>query len=356
MLPTLYKKDSTGSIRVWAVQVEDDEVVVSHGLLGGAVVENRTRCVAKNVGRANATTPHQQAMAEAQAKWKKQIERERYTEDRSGEDNNAFLAPMLARDYTKVGHQLNWEEQVWGQCKYNGHRSLWDKSKQTLWSRKGTPITAPHEAIEQIQDLSARIGVNLDGELYNHGSPLNTISSAVKKRNSLTPNLIFVLFDVAEADMIYDERRLLLESLDLSEYSHIELAQTVPLAAPYAVKEWHDQFVREGYEGLILRENASKYAFGSRAKGLMKYKEFQDDEFLIVDVKPDVHGKQGILECITAEGKTFNCRCRGKDEYREWLLENKSLVIGKFATVRYFSITPYGLPEFPVGLVIGDEK
>lgn len=354
MLPTLYKKDSTGSIRVWEVCAEDDEVVVSHGLLGGAIVENRTRCVAKNVGRANATTPREQALAEAQAKWKKQIERERYTEDRSGEDNNAFLAPMLARDYTKVGHQFDWSQQAYAQPKLDGNRQIWDVCRETLWSRKGTQTLAPIHIIEQLKSLGYEH--SLDGELYIPGVPLNQIMSATKKRNALTDQLEFHIFDVA-IDKPFHEREAMLRDLKgaVRNLHGVKIVDTVPIEKD-EVLTFHNELVEAGYEGLILREGASTYASGQRAKGLMKYKAFKEDEFLIIDVKPDVHGKQGILECVTPEGKTFGCRSRGKDEYREWLLENKTQVIGKFATVRYFALTEYGAPQFPVCVAIGAEK
>ena len=354
MLPTLYKKDSTGSTRVWAVQVEDDEVVVSHGLLGGAIVENRTRCVAKNVGRANATTPREQALAEAQAKWKKQIERERYTEDRSGEDNNAFLAPMLARDYTKVGHQFDWSQQAYAQPKLDGSRQVWDVSRETLWSRKGTQTLVPTHIIEQLKSLN--YAHSLDGELYIPGLPLNQIMSATKKRNALTDQLEFHIFDVAISDPFherYEELQYLRR--EIKSLPSIKIVDTLPIKKD-EVLTFHNELVEDGYEGLILREGGSTYAFGQRAKGLMKYKAFKEAEYLIIGVNPDVHGKQGILECVTPEGKTFGCRSRGKDEYREWLLENKSQVIGRFATVRYFALTEYGVPQFGVSVAIGDEK
>ena len=169
-LPNLYKKDSKGNTRIWNVKVEDDEVIVTHGLEGGSLIENRTRCVPKNVGRANATTAQEQALAEAQSKWNKQRDRERYSMDYTLDvDTNDAIAPMLARDYTKVGHQLDWSAPVYVQPKLDGNRVTYDVRTGTLWSRKGTEITVPSHITEQLRTVG--INTPLDGELsvsYTH--------------------------------------------------------------------------------------------------------------------------------------------------------------------------------------------
>ena len=70
---TLYSKDSKGELRVWSIYTEGAEVVVKHGKLGGKVQEKRYTAEAKNQGKANETTPEQQAILEAEAKYVKQL-------------------------------------------------------------------------------------------------------------------------------------------------------------------------------------------------------------------------------------------------------------------------------------------
>ena len=110
-LPTLYQRDSKGKERQWSVHTEGAEVVVQYGLVGGKIAEKRTTSKAKNVGKANETTPEQQALLEAKSKWTKQIEREDYHEDI--DKAGLQLRPMSARDYTKVGHQVDWDKGRW---------------------------------------------------------------------------------------------------------------------------------------------------------------------------------------------------------------------------------------------------
>ena len=54
---TIYKKDSKDKIRIIKYYTEDDCIVQLSGLENGKLVERRSICVAKNVGRSNETTP-----------------------------------------------------------------------------------------------------------------------------------------------------------------------------------------------------------------------------------------------------------------------------------------------------------
>ena len=76
-LPTLYKRDTKGKLRSWIVEYEGAGIRTVAGLEDGKKVTSEWKiCSAKNVGRANATTDEEQAIAEAQALWDKRIEKE----------------------------------------------------------------------------------------------------------------------------------------------------------------------------------------------------------------------------------------------------------------------------------------
>ena len=119
MFPTLYKYDSKGKVRQWDVTTDGDKVIVSHGVKDGKKVEQTTVCKPKNIGKRNETTAEEQAVLEAKSKWTKQIEREDYHEilELSGQQ----VRPMLALDYLKVPHRVNWDEVV-AQPKLDGLR------------------------------------------------------------------------------------------------------------------------------------------------------------------------------------------------------------------------------------------
>ncbi len=80
---------------VWEIRVQDDRIFTSHGLLGGARQETDRVGKAKNVGKANAISPAQDALAEARRLARKKSDFEGYDEylgdfniDRRNEDKS----------------------------------------------------------------------------------------------------------------------------------------------------------------------------------------------------------------------------------------------------------------------------
>ena len=68
-LPTLFKRDTKGKVREWTVQYSLDNEAGTRtisGLVDGQkVTSNWNISIAKNIGRANATTSQSQAKSEA---------------------------------------------------------------------------------------------------------------------------------------------------------------------------------------------------------------------------------------------------------------------------------------------------
>lgn len=216
-LPKLYGLDSKGRIKEWSVFADGDTVYVEHGLRDGKKQIKATVCKPKNVGKANETTPEQQAILEAQSKWNKQKDKN-YHEDL--DSAKPLENPMLAQDYRKQGHRL--KAPYIAQPKLDGVRCLIkrDGDKLVFKSRgnKEYPI---------IEDIARQLfpvfrywpNLMLDGELYIHGKPLEDIVSAVKKHNDNTKDVVFVMFDSyspKEPDMPVEQRLQGLKKLSMS--------------------------------------------------------------------------------------------------------------------------------------------
>lgn len=75
----IYKLDSSGKIRVLHVYTEGAELIQESGLLNGIMVEHRSTCTSKNIGKANETTPETQAEFEARAKIQTKMSEGYYT-------------------------------------------------------------------------------------------------------------------------------------------------------------------------------------------------------------------------------------------------------------------------------------
>ena len=83
-LPVLFRKTSAGNLLMWGIETEGATIHTHHGHVGGAIQSSSdTVHEGKNLGRSNATTPEEQATAEAHAKWEKQKKRG-YVETEAG--------------------------------------------------------------------------------------------------------------------------------------------------------------------------------------------------------------------------------------------------------------------------------
>ena len=114
-------------------------------------------------------------------------------------------------------------------------------------------------------------------------------------------------------------------------------------------------FVRDGHEGIMIREASSVYEIGKRSNYLLKYKAFQTEEYTIVDVKEGSGREKGTAIWVCKVGdQHFSVRPEGTLEVRRKFLEEKDKYIGKPLTVRFQNLTALGIPRFPVGVAVRD--
>lgn len=367
---TVYAYDSKRKVRQWSVWSEGDTVFVEHGLVDGKQVLQTTKCKAKNVGKSNATTPESQAYMEAGYKLRHQVEREDYHHDvdKSGKQ----LRCMLARDYTKVPHQVKWAPTSYSvQPKMDGLRLTYgtryhDGIKPELLTRKGEVYVVNHISmvgnalLDIIEEDTGTRPRALDGELYVHGMPLNEINKRAKKDMGCeTERLQYYLFDlVYENDLTFIERYSILEDA-IKRYSEQEpeLSKWLELVPNHVIDseedmiELHKMYAGEGYEGVIIRQNDATYVMAKKPPCMFKYKEFMDEEFMIIDVWEDKNGN-AMFTCTTNDKQTFDCTPKRTHVERKEMLSNSADYMGKWLTVKFQQYTPFGIPEFPVGLGI----
>lgn len=385
---TLYKKSSSGAIQQWTIScgVRDSDgagsITVEHGQVDGKLqISTEHVTEGKNPGKKNATTPAQQAQNEAQSKWTKKKERERYVEDKeravAGEtDAQGGIPPMLAQTYEEVNPKYH----VWpahGQRKLNGVRCLVqiEDGVVSLWSRKGLPIQGvPHvqAAYERLfQGVAGRYVI--DGELYRHGWSLQKISGYVRKAKTKPgfEQLSHNVYDLpitpeGGVDRAWVQRQKDIDNLFkvfIGDCSEIKKVETIELRDEAHMREVEDGFVKdEGYEGLMYRSLKGEYRPDKRSYDLLKVKRWKDAEFPIVGVK-EGRGKfagKAIFECMTVPGRDpnapqpFDCCAPGNFEDREEFLRRRNELPGKQATVKYFDWTEEGKPGFPVGMAVRD--
>lgn len=363
---TLYKSHGK-SVGWWSVSVckaqEEGTGRVMTGYLinyarkiDGAVTERFTETVSKNVGKANETTPWQQAESEALSRARKQLDKG-YTvtmPEAGSESTNTlgFTKPMLAQPADKVDEsEIDWDT-AYLQPKLDGHRAMFKDG--VLYSRGGKVIDMPHitRAIEE----NGLADLHLDGELYLHEKSLQEISRLVKKPSEDSLELTFWIYDQVSP-------KPWIERLE-------EIADTTtgknPAATVLHFKSAEDMedvlsgfqlCLAAGYEGTMLRWGTKGYEAGKRSKNLLKFKDFKDAEFIVVD---GFGGKPHITEegtyqvavfiCETEDGKRFNVTAPGNRTLKHQQWEHMERFFGKELTVKYHYLSADGIPQLPVAL------
>jgi DNA ligase-1 len=324
---------------------------------GKKVTSEYTICQPKNVGKANATTAEEQAILEATALRKKKLEHG-YFEDISNISQKQYFEPMLAKDYLDYKDEIKFP--VYSQPKLDGVRCI--VNKDGMWTRNGKEIiSAPHirKSLQHVFDMEPEL--ILDGELYNHNlkHDFNTIVSLIKKTKPTDEDLKesaekiqYHIYDIPSAQNYFPTFGSRLKSLASYWFNNLMpeccvLVRTDVAVNDMAIERLYGEYVDDGYEGQMIRLN--KPYENKRSKFLLKHKTFQDEEFTILDIVEGEGNRTGAAGYMTfqREGKPFKSNIKGTWEYLVDILQNRDSLIGKKATIKYFNLTPDGIPRFP---------
>jgi DNA ligase-1 len=83
-----------------------------------------------------------------------------------------------------------------------------------------------------------------------------------------------------------------------------------------------------------------------------------DAEYKIVDITEGNGNRTGTakhLVCYCSEtDQTFNSNIKGTFEYLAEILNNREKYINKEATIKFFELTPDGIPRFPYAIAFRD--
>ena len=397
-LKTLYKVDSIGKIRQWTIKTNNDTFWTEQGQVGGKIVVNKpTTTVPKNVGRSNATSAVEQAIAEANAKWTKQTDKG-YVERPEDVHKITLYTPMLAQKFEDRLNELTFP--LYTQPKLDGIRCITylQDGELVAKTRAGKPLESIPHILEELESFFAENpDAVLDGELYNHDlkNDFNKIISLVRKQKPVR--------SASDTDKSFDKKlakfeEALSEAKDkvqywiydaprIGDYTESELfsVRFYDLAGPMAnffhqrtrgqkltsslvavptyecsnfdeVDEYYNEFMSEGYEGQMVRVD---FAYeNKRSKKLLKRKDFTDSEYLVIGIDEGDGNRAGTAKHLVCKdesnGKVFNSNIKGTHEYLAEILENKDYYIGQQATIKYFELTPDGIPRFPYAIAFRD--
>lgn len=369
-LPRLYKLSSTGGMQIWDVWTEGNVIQVRHGREEGKVQATSTVIKeGKNLGKANATTPEQQAQLEAESLWRKQVERKGYVQDRAkaaaGEtDQPGVISPMLAHKYAEHGDKMGFP--IFIQPKLDGIRTVaWVKDGVcTLWSRERKPMVSLPHIVKAVEDWARGKGLTdciLDGEAYNHAysNDFETITSFVKSKTPKEGHEVvqYHVYDYPSAAGGFAARTEEMRTFGFPDGGPLVLVATHCARTVQERDDMEAHYLGLGYEGIMARSPTGEYE-NRRSYSLQKIKRFQDAEFKIIGAE-EGRGKDagtiGAFVCVTDQGKDFNARLKASYARRRELFEGpKEAWLGKVLTVRFQGFTAEGKPRFCRGIEIRD--
>jgi len=358
----IYKRTTNGSIQQYEIVVSGNTFWTIVGKEGGKlIISMPTLCEGKNIGRSNETTPEEQAELEAKAKWQKKIDKG-YTEDITAIDTaKKYFDPMLAHKYNQYKKDIKFPVLV--SPKIDGCRMI--AQKNGLFTRNGKEyVSCPHISKALAPVFKAHPDWVIDGEIYAHDESFEKVVSLVKKSKPTAEDFVeseklikLWIFDGEIGHCLGFENRfdsIREEVYKLADLKYLKFVENKVAKNHEEVQAAHDNYVREGFEGVMVRIPNSPYE-NKRSKNLLKFKEFVDEEFVIKEVvegSGNRSGMAGKLIVIDKNGNEFGAGIKGGEDYYKQLLKDKNKLVGKLATIRYQNLSEDGIPRFPVAINI----
>lgn len=394
----LISKDSKGKIRVVNISYDWDKDLNGYVIrrftsqYGGKITTQPIILVdkGKGIGKARRTVS-EQAKLEYDSRVNKYMDKgykklpksiDLYTKEEldallpeETTDSEGNLKPMLAKDFHDVATSVLEKQWWYASRKIDGVRCLmFVRDGEIHTSSRGGKnydsstyhITCNPKLKKFMLDNPTLI---LDGELYIHGYSLQTLSglARLKKETDKCDELQYYIYDVVDTNKTFEERLEILDhikdelQLDFEPNKtfedgdlQIQMVPHVKVEGWVQIKKTHDSYVKEGFEGAVIRRPDKKYGVNKRTNDMVKVKEYQDGEFEIIGFSEGLRPEDMVFVCVTEDGKEFEAKPVGPRELKHEYLERIDEIIGKMATVKYFSFSDGGTPTQPVLKCIRD--
>lgn len=367
----MYQLNAKKKLYEWSIEVthvgEKVHINTQNGMYGGKMIK-RSKLIDTSKG---GKTFLEQAIQDATRSYLDKKDKQGYTEDKDSlsKSHSVIIRPMLAhkfefKDLEKKKPPVTFP--CYLQRKLDGLRCMshLDGGDIIMESRQGLPFNIFTSIMGELGDLLGKHpNIYLDGEMYTDEIPFQTLSGIIRLKEIPTDKeqlakidmIHYYIYDCVVLDnleMSYNDRTGVLQKLfGKKKYKHLRMLETETISTGEEIKEKHDQYVSDGFEGVMLRNPASPYKIGKRSKDLLKYKEFMEEEFKVIGFSEGTGGDKGtvIWECVMKDKQTFSVRPRGTKEERADLFKNGEKYIGKKLTVIFFGLSTGGIPRFPVG-------
>lgn len=266
---------------------------------------------------------------------------------------------MLCYPYSEKRFLTQYDSKGLIQRKFNGDRckAVIENGKVTLYSSQANEITN----LQHInQELSQLPNITLDGELYLHGLPHQTIHSIVAQK--IYPHEQSFLMEYHVFDLITNAKQFdrlvdLHHHLDWKKLAmkKVKLVDTKVVLTVKEIEMYYQQFVNEGFEGFIIRNPKGEYV-EKRSTDIMKCKPRCQSvaRVIVMNVAHTLEGIQknmlGAFQCIDEEtGVRFKVGTGLTETQRKefWARGDKAMA-GERLVYKYQELSIDNTPIFPV--------
>ena len=217
---------------------------------------------------------------------------------------------------------------------------------------------------ELIRLFNENPGIILDGECYHHGYSLQQLSGIARTQKTAVDYdiLQFYWYDIVDPNSTFDERWSYMQDLrdqfefgfdPEKEFERDELRiQFVPQEEVTGwdnIMKLHNQYVSEGWEGVVVRDPDKVYRPNGRTNDMIKVKLYKSEEFLVTGYELGLRGIEDmVFTLVTKDGIPFKAKPHGDRAQKDWYVENfETECLNKYATVKFFYLSDTGCPLQP---------
>jgi ATP-dependent DNA ligase len=286
-------------------------------------------------------------------------------------DANGFPKHMLAKQASKVARKtIDSTEYYYASRKIDGLRCsfYWNGKEIKSASRGGGDYDFGTSHIRRhpllIKFFQEHPSIKLDGELYKHGWSLAKINSAARMEKNAVDcdELQYYIYDIMVPNTSFKTRLKLLigiaKYLKLSfnpekefkdEELHLQIVPQTKVTGYDNIMKLHDQYVAEGWEGVVCRDPDANYEFGSRKNAMIKFKMYKDDTFPVIDYELGLRGAEDMVFIMQLpDGRTFKAKPWGDRELKQYYVDNfETMYKGHIGECKFFYYSEDGIPLQP---------
>ena len=398
----LVSKDTKGKIRIAIVNYElinpkdpQTRYFIIHrtsGQLGG----KRTSQPDKMVERGKATRNlWEQVMLEAKHLVKEKLDKGYREIDKDPDEykiseleailgeivtgQNGVPKPMLAKQVDKITNTKIFDKEWLASRKIDGLRCLifmGDDGKLHTASRGAMNYDAAmYEILSHptlIMLFKENPGLIMDGECYHHGWTLQQLNSIARTQKTAVDYdvLQFYWYDVVDVNSTFDERFAFMQDIRDQynftfepernfEYGElrIQFVPQVPVTGYNKMLELHNQYVSEGWEGLVVRDPDKLYRPNGRTNDMVKIKVYKDDCFKVVGKEAGLRGSEDMVFIMEMpDGRTFKAKPFGDRTQKEEYWDNfERHYLGHMGECKFFYYSDDGIPLQPAFKAFRDD-